>query len=98
MASALSSLGSDGHRGLTSAEAAARTAARGPRPHDTGSRSVRAIVRANLFTLVNAITLVFLVLIAVSGAWNDAVFAAVIAFEIWFFFYSGSPIDGRSGR
>ena len=27
-----------------------------------------------------------------------SVFAAVIAFEIWFFFYSGSPIDGRSGR
>jgi hypothetical protein len=23
---------------------------------------------------------------------------AVIAFEIWFFFYSGSPIDQRSGR
>jgi hypothetical protein len=23
---------------------------------------------------------------------------AVIAFEIWFFFYSGSPIDSRSGR
>ena len=27
-----------------------------------------------------------------------AVLAAVAAFEIWFFFYSGSPIDERSGR
>lgn len=26
------------------------------------------------------------------------VLAAVIAFEIWFFFYSGSPIDQRTGR
>ncbi len=26
------------------------------------------------------------------------VLAAVLAFEIWFFFYSGSPIDERSGR
>src|SRR3954451_19732822 len=26
------------------------------------------------------------------------VVVAVIAFEIWFFFYSGSPIDQRSGR
>jgi hypothetical protein len=24
--------------------------------------------------------------------------AAIIAFEIWFFFFSGSPIDQRSGR
>jgi len=27
-----------------------------------------------------------------------SVVAAVVAFEIWFFFYSGSPIDARSGR
>lgn len=27
-----------------------------------------------------------------------SVVAAVVAFEIWFFFYSGSPIDGRTGR
>ena len=26
------------------------------------------------------------------------VLAAVVAFEIWFFFFSGSPIDERSGR
>jgi hypothetical protein len=23
---------------------------------------------------------------------------AALAFEVWFFFYSTSPIDGRSGR
>jgi hypothetical protein len=23
---------------------------------------------------------------------------AVAAFEIWFFFFAGSPLDGRSGR
>jgi hypothetical protein len=27
-----------------------------------------------------------------------SVVAAVVAFEIWFFFFSGSPIDQRSGR
>jgi len=27
-----------------------------------------------------------------------AVVIAVVAFEVWFFFYSGSPIDERSGR
>jgi hypothetical protein len=27
-----------------------------------------------------------------------SVMAAVVAFEIWFFFFSGSPIDQRSGR
>jgi len=27
-----------------------------------------------------------------------AVLALVVAFEVWFFFYSGSPIDQRSGR
>ena len=26
------------------------------------------------------------------------VIVAVLAFEVWFFFYSGSPIDQRSGR
>lgn len=27
-----------------------------------------------------------------------AVLVVVVAFEVWFFFYSGSPIDQRSGR
>jgi cation-transporting ATPase E len=73
---------SETHPGLTTAEAAVRAAARGPAHTDTSSRSVRAIIRANLVTLVNAITLVFLVLIAASGAWHDAVFAAIIVANI----------------
>jgi len=27
-----------------------------------------------------------------------SVMIAIVAFEVWFFFFSGSPIDGRSGR
>ena len=27
-----------------------------------------------------------------------SVVLAVVIFEIWFFFYSSSPIDGRTGR
>ena len=50
---------------------------RGSRTPDP--RSVKRIVRENVFTLVNAIALGFLVLIAIAGAWNDAIFAAVIA-------------------
>jgi P-type E1-E2 ATPase len=65
--------------GLTSAEAATRLAAAGPRDGPDGSRSARSIVRANVLTLVNGITLAFLVLIAAAGAWNDAIFAGVIA-------------------
>ncbi len=70
---------SDDTRGLTSAEAAERLVALGPREPDTGSRSVGRIVRENTLTLVNAIALGFLVLIAIAGAWNDAIFAGVIA-------------------
>ena len=70
---------SDDTRGLTSAEAAERLARRGPREPDTGSRTVKRIVRENVFTLVNAIALGFFVLIAIAGAWNDAIFAGVIA-------------------
>ncbi len=70
---------SDDTRGLTSAEAAERLAALGPREPDTGSRTVQRIVRENVFTLVNAIALGFLVLIVIAGAWHDAIFAGVIA-------------------
>ncbi len=64
--------------GLTSAEAAERLSRLGPRPPATGSRSARRIVRENTFTLVNGITLVFLVLIGAAQAWRDAIFAGVI--------------------
>jgi P-type E1-E2 ATPase len=70
---------SDDTRGLSSAEAAERAARLGPREPDTGSRTVRRIVRENVFTLVNGIALGFLILIAAAGAWNDTIFAGVIA-------------------
>ncbi len=70
---------SDDTRGLTSAEAAERLERLGPREPDTGSRTVQRIVRENVFTLVNGIALGFLVLIAIAGAWHDAIFAGVIA-------------------
>ncbi len=65
--------------GLSSEEAARRLAAAGPRERDTGTDTAGRIVRRNVLTLINAITLVFLALILAAGAWNDAVFAAVIA-------------------
>jgi cation-transporting P-type ATPase E len=66
-------------RGLTSAEAAERAARIGPREPDTGSRSTKRIVRENVFTLVNAIALGFLVLILFAQAWHDTLFAGIIA-------------------
>jgi P-type E1-E2 ATPase len=67
------------HPGLSSAEAAERAARVPEREPESATRSVRQIVRENVFTLVNGITLVFLVLIAAARAWADALFAAVIA-------------------
>ncbi len=69
----------DAIRGLTTAEATERAARLGPREPVTGSRSARRIVRENVLTLVNAIALGFLVLIALAEAWHDALFAGVIA-------------------
>ena len=65
--------------GLTSAEAAARRRALGPPARASSSIPLRAIVRRNVLTLINAITLGFLVLILIAGAWHDALFAGVIA-------------------
>ena len=66
------------HPGLTTAEVEARRRALGePAPPPT-SLPVRAILRRNVFTLINAITLGFLVLIVVAGAWEDALFALII--------------------
>lgn len=63
--------------GLTTAEAEERRRALGER-RETSSIPLRAIIRRNVFTLINAITLGFLVLILIAGAWNDALFALVI--------------------
>lgn len=69
----------EGSRGLTSAQAAERSARLGERRASSATRSARQILRSNTFTLVNGITLAFLVLIAAAQAWHDAVFAVVIA-------------------
>jgi cation-transporting P-type ATPase E len=65
--------------GLTSAEAAEAAAQLPPRSRSATSRPLGRIIRENVFTLVNGIALGFLILIALAGAWNDAVFAGVIA-------------------
>jgi P-type E1-E2 ATPase len=66
------------HPGLTEAEAEARRRALGEPERDASTLPVGRIVRRNVFTLINLITLGFLVLIVVAGAWGDALFALVI--------------------
>jgi hypothetical protein len=51
-------------------------------------RSVRGERSDSDRTGVSAADMVLIAIVAV----------AILAFEIWFFFYSGSPIDQRSGR
>ena len=46
--------------------------------HDRTSRSVLSIVRANVFTLFNAIIFVAMVVVLATGSWKDAVFGFVI--------------------
>ena len=64
--------------GLTSAEAARRLAERGPAEPPATSRSTASIVRANVFTLFNAILAVFGALTLVFGDWRDALFLGIL--------------------
>ncbi|PST49466.1 haloacid dehalogenase [Bifidobacterium callitrichos] len=48
------------------------------RVKDSTSRSVKDIVRANVFTLFNGIILAAMVMVLVTGSWKDAVFGFVI--------------------
>ena len=64
--------------GLSAAEAAARFAARPPAEEDSSSRSLRSIVRANVFTVFNAILLFFGALTLIFGSWQDALFLAIL--------------------
>ncbi|MFN8204053.1 MAG: HAD-IC family P-type ATPase [Solirubrobacteraceae bacterium] len=64
--------------GLTEEEAARRLAERGPLPKPATSRSYASIVRANTFTVFNAILAVFGVLTLVFGEWKDALFLGVL--------------------
>ena len=66
-------------RGLSQAEVAERVAAgRVNKPPDTPGRTLGQIVRANVFTPVNAIIGSLLVVILISGHPGDALFAGVI--------------------
>ena len=62
--------------GLTSSEAAQRLRRLGP-PEESSSRSVRSIVVANVFTLFNAIILVFFILVISQGLFADALFGLI---------------------
>ena len=65
--------------GLTAAEVAARVEAGEVNAvKATTSRSVKDIVRANVFTLFNGIILAAMVLVLITGSWRDAVFGFVI--------------------
>ncbi|KAA8816775.1 haloacid dehalogenase [Bifidobacterium rousetti] len=65
--------------GLNADEVAQRVAAGAVnRVKDSTSRSVKDIVRANVFTLFNGIILAAMVMVLVTGSWKDAVFGFVI--------------------
>ena len=66
------------HAGLSTAQAEEKRRALGEQRKDATSIPLRAILRRNVFTLINLITLGFMVLIVAAGAWQDALFAAVI--------------------
>jgi P-type E1-E2 ATPase len=65
-------------KGLSAAEAERRLAARPPAEPDASSRSLRSIVRANVFTVFNAILLFFGALTLIFGSWQDALFLAIL--------------------
>ena len=48
------------------------------RTDESTSRSVGSIIRANVFTLFNAIILTAMVVVLLTGSWKDAVFGLVI--------------------
>ncbi len=64
--------------GLTEAEAARRLAEHGPVEAPATSRSLASIVRANVFTVFNAILVVFGVLMLLFGDWRDALFLGIV--------------------
>ncbi len=64
--------------GLSEAEAARLLAVRGPQEPPQTSRSYASIVRANVFTVFNLILVVAGVATFVFGAWEDALFIAIL--------------------
>jgi cation-transporting ATPase E len=66
------------NRGLSQSEAQRRLDERGPVEPPATSRSTRSIVVANVFTVFNAILLVFGVLTLAVADWRDALFVGII--------------------
>ncbi|HSB38771.1 MAG TPA: HAD-IC family P-type ATPase [Gaiellaceae bacterium] len=64
--------------GLTDAEAARRLAARPPTEPTRSTRSYGSIVRANVFTVFNAILAFFGALTLAFGSWQDALFLGIL--------------------
>jgi magnesium-transporting ATPase (P-type) len=64
--------------GLSEAEAARRLAERGPIEPPPSSRSYASIIRANTLTVFNAILAAAGVLTLAFGAWQDALFLAIL--------------------
>ena len=68
----------DGDAGLGEEEAARRLAERGPTAPPATSRSVATIVRANVFTVFNAILVVAGAVTLIFGDWRDALFLGIV--------------------
>ena len=68
--------------GLSEAEAARRLRERGKQPRRRSSRSYASILRANTFTVPNAILLVFGVLTITFASWKDALFLGILVANI----------------
>jgi cation-transporting P-type ATPase E len=64
--------------GLSSAEAARRLAARGHVRKPRSSRSYWSIIRANVFTVFNAILAFFGAVTLMFGSWQDALFLGIL--------------------
>jgi cation-transporting P-type ATPase E len=71
-------LGGDAASGLSEAEAQRRLDARGPVEPPATSRSTASIVRANVFTVFNAILVAFGVVTLVFADWRDALFLFIL--------------------
>ena len=70
--------GASGPAGLSEEEAARRLSARGRTKSQRSSRSYASIVRANVFTVFNAILAGFGMLTLAFGDWRDALFLGLI--------------------
>ena len=78
MSSTTLPLASSGGGGLSEADAQRRLAARGPVEPPASSRSTASIVRANVFTVFNAILVFFGVVTLVFADWRDALFLFIL--------------------